>query len=142
MNNTKYIFYNPLYTMLLLVAAFIVLSGCEKKKNFHKWECLLPDSTTTIILDMYDGDKKYYSYVSPQNSMVLSQNEQWVYYKMAGDTLKVIKRGDNDTLPEMAHSNDLWLVFRPSPSTMKMIYIGIQPAHHLYPNEYTFNLKK
>ena len=43
--------------------------------------------------------------------MVLFQNEQWVYYKMAGDTLKVIKRGDNDTLPEMAHSNDLWLVF-------------------------------
>ena len=142
MNNTKYIFYNPLYTMLLLVAAFIVLSGCEKKKNFHKWECLLPDDTTIITLDMYDGDNKYYSYVSPQNSMVLFQNEQWVYYKMVGDTLKVIKRGDNDTLPEMAHSNDLWLVFRPSSSTMKMIYIGIQPAHHLYPNEYTFNLKK
>ena len=142
MNNTKHIFYNPLYTMLLLVAAFIVLSGCEKKKNFHKWECLLPDDTTIITLDMYDGDNKYYSYVSPQNSMVLFQNEQWVYYKMVGDTLKVIKRGDNDTLPEMAYSNDLWLVSKPSSSTMKMIYIGIQPAHHLYPNEYTFNLKK
>ena len=129
-------------TILLLIGAFIVLSGCEKKKNFHKWECLLPDGTTTITLDMYDDDKKYYSYVSPQNSMVLFQNEQWVYYKMVGDTLKVIKRGDNNTLPEMAYSNDLWLVSKPSSSTMKMIYIGIQPAHHLYPNEYTFNLKK
>lgn len=91
---------------------------------------------------MYDSDNKYYSYVSPQNSMVLFQNEQWVYYKMVGDTLKVIKRGENDTLSEIAYSNDLWLVFRPSSSTMKMIYIGIQPAHNLYPNEYTFNLKK
>ena len=135
-------FIKSLSAVILLVAAFIVLGGCEKKKNFHKWECLLPDDTTIITLDMYDGDNKYYSYVSPQNSMVLFQNEQWVYYKMVGDTLKVIKRGDNDTLPEMAHSNDLWLVFRPSSSTMKMIYIGIQPAHHLYPNEYTFNLKK
>ena len=62
--------------MLLLVAVFIVLSGCEKKKNFHKWECLLPDGTTTIILDMYDDDHKYYSYVNPQNSMVLFQNKQ------------------------------------------------------------------
>ena len=129
-------------TILLLIVAFIVLSGCEKKKNFHKWECILPESIATITLDMYDSDNKYYSYVSPQNSMVLFQNEQWVYYKMVGDTLKVIKRGDNNTLPEMAYSNDLWLVSKPSSSTMKMIYIGIQPAHHLYPNEYTFNLKK
>lgn len=129
-------------TILLLIGAFIVLSGCEKKKNFHKWECILPESIATITLDMYDSNNKYYSYVSPQNSMVLFQNEQWVYYKMVGDTLKVIKRGENDTLSEIAYSNDLWLVFRPSSSTMKMIYIGIQPAHHLYPNEYTFNLKK
>ena len=135
-------FIKSLSAVILLVAAFIVLGGCEKKKNFHKWECILPESIATITLDMYDSDNKYYSYVSPQNSMVLFQNEQWVYYKMVGDTLKVIKRGDNDTLPEMAHSNDLWLVFRPSSSTMKMKYIGIQPAHHLYPNEYTFNLKK
>ena len=135
-------FIKTLSAVILLAGVFIVLGGCEKKKNFHKWECLLPDDTTIITLDMYDGDNKYYSYVSPQNSMVLFQNEQWVYYKMVGDTLKVIKRGDNDTLPEMAHSNDLWLVFRPSSSTMKMIYIGIQPAHNLYPNEYTFNLKK
>ena len=128
--------------MILLAGVFIVLSRCEKKKNFHKWECILPESIATITLDMYDSDNKYYSYVSPQNSMVLFQNEQWVYYKMVGDTLKVIKRGDNDTLPEMAHSNDLWLVSKTSSSTMKMKYIGIQPAHHLYPNEYTFNLKK
>ncbi len=128
--------------VILLIGAFIVLGGCEKKKNFHKWECILPESIATITLDMYDSDNKYYSYVSPQNSMVLFQNEQWVYYKMVGDTLKVIKRGENDTLSEIAYSNDLWLVFRPSSSTMKMIYIGIQPAHNLYPNEYMFNLKK
>ena len=127
---------------ILLIGAFIVLGGCEKKKNFHKWECILPESIATITLDMYDSDNKYYSYVSPQNSMVLFQNEQWVYYKMVGDTLKVIKRGENDTLSEIAYSNDLWLVFRPSSSTMKMIYIGIQPAHNLYPDEYMFNLKK
>lgn len=138
----KKLILKTLSAVILLAGVFIVLSRCEKKKNFHKWECLLPDSTTTITLDMYDDDKKYYSYVSPQNSMVLFQNEQWVYYKMVGDTLKVIKRGENDTLSEIAYSNDLWLVFRPSSSTMKMIYIGIQPAHNLYPNEYMFNLKK
>ena len=128
-------------TILLLIGAFIVFSGCEKKKNFHKWECLLPDSTTTITLDMYDDDKKYYSYVSPQNSMVLFQNEQWVYYKMVGDTLKIIKRGDNDTLPEMAHSNDLWLVSKPSSSTMEMKYIGFLPTIP-YQTDYKFYLKK
>ena len=128
-------------TILLLIGAFIVLSGCEKKKNFHKWECLLPDSTTTITLDMYDDDKKYYSYVSPQNSMVLFQNEQWVYYKMAGDTLKVIKRGDNDTLPEITYSNDLWLIAKPSSSTMEMKFIGFLPTIP-YQIEYKFNLKK
>ena len=128
-------------TILLLIGAFIVLSGCEKKKNFHKWECLLPDGTTTITLDMYDDDKKYYSYVSPQNSMVLFQNEQWVYYKMAGDTLKVIKRGDNDTLPEITYSNDLWLIAKPSSSTMEMKFIGFLPTIP-YQIEYKFNLKK
>ena len=127
--------------VILLIGAFIVLSGCEKKKNFHKWECLLPDSTTTITLDMYDDDKKYYSYVSPQNSMVLFQNEQWVYYKMAGDTLKVIKRGDNDTLPEITYSNDLWLIAKPSSSTMEMKFIGFLPTIP-YQIEYKFNLKK
>ena len=138
----KKLIFRILPAVILLVAAVVVLGGCEKKKYIHKWECILPESIATITLDMYDSDNKYYSYVSPQNSMVLFQNEQWVYYKMVGDTLKVIKRGDNDTLPEMAHSNDLWLVSKPSSSTMKMKYIGIQPAHHLYPNEYTFNLKK
>ena len=128
-------------TILLLIGAFIVFSGCEKKKNFHKWECLLPDSTTTITLDMYDDDKKYYSYVSPQNSMVLFQNEQWVYYKMAGDTLKVIKRGDNDTLPEITYSNDLWLIAKPSSSTMEMKFIGFLPTIP-YQIEYKFNLKR
>ena len=141
MNNTKHIFYNPLYTMLLLVAVFMVLSGCEKKKNFHKWECILPESIVTITLDMYDSDNKYYSYVSPQNSMVLFQNEQWVYYKMAGDTLKVIKRGDNDTLPEITYSNDLWLIAKPSSSTMEMKFIGFLPTIP-YQIEYKFNLKK
>ena len=138
----KKLIFKTLPAAILLIGAFIVLGGCEKKKNFHKWECILPESIATITLDMYDSDNKYYSYVSPQNSMVLFQNEQWVYYKMVGDTLKVIKRGENDTLSEIAYSNDLWLVFRPSSSTMKMIYIGIQPAHNLYPNEYMFNLKK
>ena len=127
--------------MLLLVAVFIVLSGCEKKKNFHKWECILPESIATITLDMYDSDNKYYSYVSPQNSMVLFQNEQWVYYKMAGDTLKVIKRGDNDTLPEITYSNDLWLIAKPSSSTMEMKFIGFLPTIP-YQIEYKFNLKK
>ena len=90
---------------------------------------------------MYDDDKKYYSYVSPQNSMVLFQNEQWVYYKMAGDTLKVIKRGDNDTLPEITYSNDLWLIAKPSSSTMEMKFIGFLPTIP-YQIEYKFNLKK
>lgn len=137
----KKLIFKILPAMLLLVGVFIVLSGCEKKKNFHKWECLLPDSTTTITLDMYDDDKKYYSYVSPQNSMVLFQNEQWVYYKMAGDTLKVIKRGDNDTLPEITYSNDLWLIAKPSSSTMEMKFIGFLPTIP-YQIEYKFNLKK
>ena len=127
--------------VILLVAAVVVLGGCEKKKCIHKWECILPDGITKITLDMYDDDNKYYSYVSSQNSMVLFKNEQWVYYKMVGDTLKVIKRGDNDTLPEITYSNDLWLIAKPSSSTMEMKFIGFLPTIP-YQIEYKFNLKK
>ena len=127
--------------VILLVAAVVVLGGCEKKKYIHKWECILPDGITKITLDMYDDDNKYYSYVSSQNSMVLFKNEQWVYYKMVGDTLKVIKRGDNDTLPEITYSNDLWLIAKPSSSTMEMKFIGFLPTIP-YQIEYKFNLKK
>ena len=127
--------------VILFVAAIVVLGGCEKKKYIHKWECILPDGITKITLDMYDDDNKYYSYVSSQNSMVLFKNEQWVYYKMVGDTLKVIKRGDNDTLPEITYSNDLWLIAKPSSSTMEMKFIGFLPTIP-YQIEYKFNLKK
>ena len=127
--------------VILLVAAVVVLGGCEKKKYIHKWECILPDGITKITLDMYDDDNKYYSYVSSQNSMVLFKNEQWVYYKMVGDTLKVIKRGDNDTLPEITYSNDLWLIAKPSSSTIEMKFIGFLPTIP-YQIEYKFNLKK
>ena len=134
-------FFRILPTVILLVAAIVVLGGCEKKKYIHKWECILPDGITKITLDMYDDDNKYYSYVSSQNSMVLFKNEQWVYYKMVGDTLKVIKRGDNDTLPEITYSNDLWLIAKPSSSTMEMKFIGFLPTIP-YQIEYKFNLKK
>ena len=134
-------FFRILPAVILLVAAIVVLGGCEKKKYIHKWECILPDGITKITLDMYDDDNKYYSYVSSQNSMVLFKNEQWVYYKMVGDTLKVIKRGDNDTLPEITYSNDLWLIAKPSSSTMEMKFIGFLPTIP-YQIEYKFNLKK
>ena len=134
-------FFRILPAVILLVAAVVVLGGCEKKKYIHKWECILPDGITKITLDMYDDDNKYYSYVSSQNSMVLFKNEQWVYYKMVGDTLKVIKRGDNDTLPEITYSNDLWLIAKPSSSTMEMKFIGFLPTIP-YQIEYKFNLKK
>ena len=134
-------FFRILPAVILFVAAIVVLGGCEKKKYIHKWECILPDGITKITLDMYDDDNKYYSYVSSQNSMVLFKNEQWVYYKMVGDTLKVIKRGDNDTLPEITYSNDLWLIAKPSSSTMEMKFIGFLPTIP-YQIEYKFNLKK
>ena len=134
-------FFRILPAVILLVAAIVVLGRCEKKKYIHKWECILPDGITKITLDMYDDDNKYYSYVSSQNSMVLFKNEQWVYYKMVGDTLKVIKRGDNDTLPEITYSNDLWLIAKPSSSTMEMKFIGFLPTIP-YQIEYKFNLKK
>ena len=134
-------FFRILPAVILFVAAVVVLGGCEKKKYIHKWECILPDGITKITLDMYDDDNKYYSYVSSQNSMVLFKNEQWVYYKMVGDTLKVIKRGDNDTLPEITYSNDLWLIAKPSSSTMEMKFIGFLPTIP-YQIEYKFNLKK
>ena len=137
----KKLILKTLSAVILLAGAFIVLSRCEKKKNFHKWECILPESIATITLDMYDSDNKYYSYVSSQNSMVLFKNEQWVYYKLVGDTLKVIKRGDNDTLPEITYSNDLWLSAKPSSSTMEMKFIGFLPTIP-YQIEYKFNLKK
>ena len=134
-------FFRILPAVILFVAAVVVMGGCEKKKYIHKWECILPDGITKITLDMYDDDNKYYSYVSSQNSMVLFKNEQWVYYKMVGDTLKVIKRGDNDTLPEITYSNDLWLIAKPSSSTMEMKFIGFLPTIP-YQIEYKFNLKK
>ena len=137
----KKLIFRILPAVILFVAAIVVLGGCEKKKYIHKWECILPDGITKITLDMYDDDNKYYSYVSSQNSMVLFKNEQWVYYKMVGDTLKVIKRGDNDTLPEITYSNDLWLIAKPSSSTMEMKFIGFLPTIP-YQIEYKFNLKK
>ena len=137
----KKVIFRILPAVILFVAAIVVLGGCEKKKYIHKWECILPDGITKITLDMYDDDNKYYSYVSSQNSMVLFKNEQWVYYKMVGDTLKVIKRGDNDTLPEITYSNDLWLIAKPSSSTMEMKFIGFLPTIP-YQIEYKFNLKK
>ena len=137
----KKLIFRILPAVILFVAAIVVLGGREKKKYIHKWECILPDGITKITLDMYDDDNKYYSYVSSQNSMVLFKNEQWVYYKMVGDTLKVIKRGDNDTLPEITYSNDLWLIAKPSSSTMEMKFIGFLPTIP-YQIEYKFNLKK
>jgi len=137
----KKLIFRILPAVILFVAAIVVLGGCEKKKYIHKWECILPDGITKITLDMYDDDNKYYSYVSSQNSMVLFKNEQWVYYKMVGDTLKVIKRGDNDTLPEITYSNDLWLIAKPSSSTMEMKFIGFLPTIP-YQIEYKFNIKK
>ena len=137
----KKLIFRILPAVILFVAAIVVLGGCEKKKYVHKWECILPDGITKITLDMYDDDNKYYSYVSSQNSMVLFKNEQWVYYKMVGDTLKVIKRGDNDTLPEITYSNDLWLIAKPSSSTMEMKFIGFLPTIP-YQIEYKFNIKK
>ena len=137
----KKLIFRILPAVILFMAAIVVLGGCEKKKYIHKWECILPDGITKITLDMYDDDNKYYSYVSSQNSMVLFKNEQWVYYKMVGDTLKVIKRGDNDTLPEITYSNDLWLIAKPSSSTMEMKFIGFLPTIP-YQIEYKFNLKK
>ena len=134
-------FFRILPAVILFLVAIVVLGGCEKKKYIHKWECILPDGITKITLDMYDDDNKYYSYVSSQNSMVLFKNEQWVYYKMVGDTLKVTKRGDNDTLPEITYSNDLWLIAKPSSSTMEMKFIGFLPTIP-YQIEYKFNLKK
>ena len=137
----KKVIFRILPAVILFLVAIVVLGGCEKKKYIHKWECILPDGITKITLDMYDDDNKYYSYVSSQNSMVLFKNEQWVYYKMVGDTLKVIKRGDNDTLPEITYSNDLWLIAKPSSSTMEMKFIGFLPTIP-YQIEYKFNLKK
>ena len=137
----KKLIFRILPAVILFLVAIVVLGGCEKKKYIHKWECILPDGITKITLDMYDDDNKYYSYVSSQNSMVLFKNEQWVYYKMVGDTLKVTKRGDNDTLPEITYSNDLWLIAKPSSSTMEMKFIGFLPTIP-YQIEYKFNLKK
>ena len=137
----KKLIFRILSAVILFVAAIVVLGGCEKKKYIHKWECILPDGITKITLDMYDDDNKYYSYVSSQNSMVLFKNEQWIYYKMVDDTLKVIKRGDNDTLPEITYSNDLWLIAKPSSSTMEMKFIGFLPTIP-YQIEYKFNIKK
>ena len=35
-------FIKSLSAVILLAGVFIVLGRCEKKKNFHKWECICP----------------------------------------------------------------------------------------------------
>ena len=117
----------------LIPALLFLISFCGCGGNPPCDDCNTPNDTTNVekwiwmqnvTLDLYPKDNKLYStIIAPSNIIIMFLDDNWLYYKMVGDTMYI--RGEGYDFPAENDSYGKFLILQHTEEFLEMKYLGI-----------------